>query len=86
MPGCNNWAAVLSEFSRQDTSRFCLAHLLTNRDTGCVAGLAFVPGLCRRSGNTAWTKVDPGNREGTLNIMVSRNFVYQWLSLCTAGA
>lgn len=59
LPGCNNESIVLHQFSRgYDTSKYCLAHLLTYRDFGCVVGLATVKGLCRKSDNTGFTKTD----------------------------
>jgi len=59
LPNCNNESIVLHQFSRSyDTSEYCLAHLLTNRDFGCTVGLATVKGLCRKSDNTGFTKTD----------------------------
>jgi len=77
LSGCENKGVVLSEFSKLGTEGFCLAHLLTNRDFGCVIGLANVGGLCRRFGNTGWTVVFKDNTEGTVNTLaheVGHNF------------
>lgn len=77
LPGCENKAVVLNEFSKLGTAGFCLAHLLTFRDFGCVVGLANIGGLCRRYGNTGWTKVDPENDAMTVNTMaheIGHNF------------
>jgi len=77
LPGCENKAVLLSEFSKLNTAGFCLAHLLTYRDTGCVVGLANIGGLCRRRGNTGWTKVDPENEDMTVTTMaheIGHNF------------
>jgi len=58
LDGCQNRGVVLSQFSKAvNSGDFCLAHLLTKRDFGCVVGLAYVGTLCRKSANTAWTKV-----------------------------
>ena len=69
LPDCENKGVVLSEFSKLGTGSFCLAHLLTYRDFGCVIGLAFLGGLCRKSGNTGWTKVFANNTAGTVNTL-----------------
>lgn len=77
LPDCENKGVVLSEFSKLGTGSFCLAHLLTYRDFGCVIGLAFVGGLCRKSGNTGWTKVFANNTDSTVNTLaheVGHNF------------
>jgi len=58
LPGCENKAVILNEFSKVGTSQFCLAHLLTFRDFGCVVGLGNIGGLCKKYGNTAWSKLD----------------------------
>lgn len=58
LDGCQNRGVVLSQFSKAvNSGDFCLAHLLTKRDFGCVVGLAHVGTLCSKSANTAWTKV-----------------------------
>lgn len=58
MVGCENKGVILSEFTKvAKSSNFCLAHLLTNRDFGCVIGLATIGGLCKKYGNVGWTKV-----------------------------
>lgn len=60
MVGCENKGVILSEFTKiANSADFCLAHLLTYRDFGCVIGLATIGGLCRNYGNTGWTKMDP---------------------------
>ncbi|XP_023332807.1 disintegrin and metalloproteinase domain-containing protein 10 homolog [Eurytemora carolleeae] len=79
VPGCNNEGVVLSQFSKLDTSAFCLAHLLTYRDFGCVVGLATVGGLCKKAGNTGFTKtrMQPSDKNSTVNTMaheVGHNF------------
>eukprot|EP00092_Neocalanus_flemingeri_P004719 GFUD01005084.1.p1 GENE.GFUD01005084.1~~GFUD01005084.1.p1 ORF type:complete len:416 (-),score=117.14 GFUD01005084.1:751-1998(-) len=77
LPGCENKAVVLNEFSKIGTASFCLAHLLTFRDFGCVVGLANIGGLCRRVGNTGWTKVDPEDENMTVNTIaheIGHNF------------
>jgi len=77
LPDCENKGVVLSEFSKLGTGSFCLAHLLTHRDFGCVIGLANVGGLCRKYGNTGWTKVFKDNINGTVNTLaheVGHNF------------
>eukprot|EP00088_Acartia_fossae_P009851 TRINITY_DN14841_c0_g1_i1.p1 TRINITY_DN14841_c0_g1~~TRINITY_DN14841_c0_g1_i1.p1 ORF type:complete len:401 (-),score=19.67 TRINITY_DN14841_c0_g1_i1:329-1531(-) len=59
LPGCTNESIVLHQFSRSfDTSSYCIAHLLTFRDFGCVQGLATVRGLCRKADNTGFTKTN----------------------------
>lgn len=61
MEGCQNDGVILAEFTKVAKSRdFCLAHLLTNRDFGCVIGLATMGGLCKNYGNVGWTKVHDG--------------------------
>jgi len=77
LPACENKAVLLSEFSKIGTAGFCLAHLLTYRDFGCVVGLANIGGLCRRYGNTGWTKVDPEDEDMTVTTMaheIGHNF------------
>ena len=44
-----------------DTSEYCLAHLFTNRDFGCVAGLAHVGTVCSNFANTGLTKLRKKN-------------------------
>ena len=44
-----------------DTSEYCLAHLFTNRDFGCVAGLAHVGTVCSNFANTGLTKIRKKN-------------------------
>jgi len=67
----------LSQFSKAVNSEdFCLAHLLTRRNFGCVVGLAYVGTLCKRSANAAWTKVSTSDAS-VVNIMaheVGHNF------------
>jgi len=59
MVGCENKGVILAEFTKIAQSRdFCLAHLITNRDFGCVIGLANIGGLCKNYGNVGWSKVD----------------------------
>jgi len=67
LPGCENKAVILNEFSKVGTGGFCLAHLLTFRDFGCVVGLANIGGVCKKYGNTAWTKVE--SKKVTVNTM-----------------
>jgi len=77
LPGCENKGVLLNEFSKVGTAGFCLAHLLTYRDFGCVVGLANIGGLCRRYGNTGWTKVDPNDDAMTVNTIaheIGHNF------------
>jgi hypothetical protein len=77
LPDCQNKGVVLREFSKLGTGGFCLAHLITYRDFGCVIGLANVGGLCRKYGNTGWTKVFKDNVDGTVNTLaheVGHNF------------
>lgn len=77
VPNCRNESVVLTEFTRLDTARFCLAHLYTYRDFGCVVGLANVKGLCRKSGNTGFTKTQLVNKTATVSTMaheVGHNF------------
>jgi len=80
VPGCNNESIVLHQFSRSfDTSEYCLAHLLTYRDFGCVVGLATVRGLCRKSDNTGFTKSNllPDTKDLTISTMaheIGHNF------------
>ena len=40
-----------------DTSEYCLAHLFTKRDFGCIAGLAHVGTVCSNFANTGLTKI-----------------------------
>ena len=66
-PGCENHGIILHEFSKViDTSQFCLAHLFTKRDFGCIAGLGFVGTLCSSFANTAFTKLRKENPQSTL--------------------
>ena len=77
LTGCENKGVVLTEFSKLGTGSFCLAHLLTFRDFGCVIGLANIGGLCRRYGNTGWTKVFKNDKNSTVNTLaheVGHNF------------
>jgi len=77
LPGCKNQDVVLSEFSRLDTSSYCLAHLFTNRDFGCVMGLGYVGKLCDAYRNTAFTKLRKNNSSGTVGTMaheIGHNF------------
>jgi len=77
LPGCRNKQVLLNQVSKLRTSNFCLAHLLTHRDIGCVQGLANLGGLCKRFGNTAWSKVEPDDDDGTVNTIaheVGHNF------------
>ena len=47
--------AYLKEFSKQDTSQFCLAYLLTYLDFHKgLAGLASSKSICVKSGNTGF--------------------------------
>jgi len=75
LPGCENKGVILNEFSKVGTTGFCLAHLLTDRDFGCVVGLANIGGICKSYGNTAWTKVE--SDKVTINTMaheIGHNF------------
>eukprot|EP00092_Neocalanus_flemingeri_P030234 GFUD01032813.1.p1 GENE.GFUD01032813.1~~GFUD01032813.1.p1 ORF type:complete len:404 (+),score=102.04 GFUD01032813.1:85-1296(+) len=77
LPDCKNKQVLLDEISKLGTSSFCLAHLLTFRDVGCVEGLANLGGLCKRHGNTGWSKVDPENDDVTVNTIaheIGHNF------------
>lgn len=77
LPECTNKQVLLNEVSKLGTSRFCLAHLLTYRDTGCVLGLANLGGLCKRFSNTGWSKVDPEDDDMTVNTIaheIGHNF------------
>jgi len=79
MPGCRNESIVLNNFGQMDTSPFCLAHLITHRSFGCVIGLATVGGLCKKSGNTAFTvtQFNLSDKNRTINTMaheVGHNF------------
>jgi hypothetical protein len=67
LPGCSNKQVLLNEVSKLGTSSFCLAHLLTLRNIGCVQGLANLGGLCKRYANTGWSKVDPEDDDMTVN-------------------
>jgi len=71
VPNCNNDSVVLNQFSKFDTSSYCLAHLLTYRDFGCVIGLANVKGLCKKAGNTGFTvtRLTPSEKNLTVTIM-----------------
>jgi len=71
VPSCNNETVLLKQFSKFDFSSFCLAHLLTYRDFGCVVGLGTVGGLCKSSGNTGFTKtkLSHNEKDSTLNTM-----------------
>ena len=46
---------MYSNLQAIDTSEYCLAHLFTKRDFGCVAGLGHVGKLCASFANTAFT-------------------------------
>jgi len=77
LPSCRNKQVLLDEVSKIGTSGFCLVHLLTTRDVGCVEGLANLGGLCKLRGNTAWSKVDPDDDDVTVNTIaheVGHNF------------
>jgi len=77
LPDCRNKQVLLNEVSKLGTSSFCLVHLLTFRDVGCVEGLANLGGLCRRHGNTGWSKVDSENDDLTVNTIaheIGHNF------------
>ena len=52
-----------------DTSEYCLAHLFTNRDFGCVAGLAHVGTVCSNFANTGLTKISKKN----VSLIILRN-------------
>jgi len=77
MVGCENKGVILSEFTKiANSADFCLAHLLTYRDFGCVIGLATIGGLCRNYGNTGWTKMDD-KKDMVINTMaheIGHNF------------
>lgn len=79
VPNCKNESVVLKQFSQFDFSGYCLAHLLTYRDFGCIVGLATVGGLCKPAGNTGFTKTRLNLREknSTVNTMaheIAHNF------------
>jgi len=77
MVDCENKGVILSQFSKiAKSSGFCLAHLLTHRDFGCVIGLATMGGICRKFGNTGWTKMSE-NDDLVVNTMaheIGHNF------------
>ena len=56
---------------------YCLAHFLLDRDLGCVEGLGNLNGVCKRSSNTAWSKVYFSDDDKTVNTIaheVGHNF------------
>ena len=46
-------------FQAIDTSDYCLAHLFTIRNLGCVVGLANVGTVCSSFANTGFTTLNP---------------------------
>merc|ERR1719229_1082699 len=75
MVGCENKGVILAEFTKVAKSKdFCLAHLITNRDFGCVIGLANIGGLCKNYGNVGWSKADTDTMVNTLAHEIGHNF------------
>ena len=60
-----------------DTSEYCLAHLFTNRDFGCIAGLAHVGTVCSNFANTGLTKISKKN----VSLIILRTFDLIMISL-----
>ena len=53
---CNNHNSFLVEFSKLDTSSFCLAHLFTFRDfSGGIQGLGYLGVICNSKINTGFS-------------------------------
>jgi len=77
LPGCQNKQVLLDQLARVGTADYCLAHLLTGREMGCVLGLGNLGGICRPHSNMGWSKLDPVNDDITVNTMaheVGHNF------------
>ena len=54
-----------------------MVHFLMHRNIGCMAGLAYVGGLCRSSGNAAWSMFSVDKDENTVMTMaheIGHNF------------
>jgi len=79
IPSCNNKGVFLNSMSKvAKVSNYCLAHMLHSRGPfGCVIGLAYVTGLCKKGTNTAWSNVNIDNDAGTVNTIaheIGHNF------------
>ena len=63
----------LKEFSKMNTSEYCLAHIFTYRDfPGRYAGLASFKGICNKENNTAFTTYLVDNVR-SINIFQEKN-------------
>ena len=71
LPGCQNKQVLLDQLARVGTADYCLAHLLTGREMGCVLGLGNLGGVCRPHSNMGWSKLDPVNDDITGRSLVN---------------